>query len=259
MRSSSRHPFLGSARQCREYAADLRSGSLAISERDPQAVRAMFDRIAGRYDLVNTVLSGGTDGGWRRRAARATGLQPGGSALDVACGSGKLTAELARIAGGEGHVVGVDFSPQMLEIARRDHPGIEFLEGDALTLPFGDSAYDASTIAFGLRNLADPVRGLREMQRVVKPGGRSVVLEFVRPPKNLAGAAYRLYLRTLLPAIGGALSGQPAAYRYLSDTVDSYRSLEELRAMAGAAGWSDVRYRGLAMGTVGIVTGTKPA
>jgi demethylmenaquinone methyltransferase/2-methoxy-6-polyprenyl-1,4-benzoquinol methylase len=216
----------------------------------------MFDRIAGRYDLVNTVLSGGTDGGWRKRAARATGLAPGGSAVDVACGSGKLTAVLAGIAGTRGRVVGLDFSPRMLEIARRDHPGIEFLEGDALKLPFADASFDASTMAFGLRNLADPVNGLREMQRVVKPGGRSVVLEFVRPPKNLVGGAYRLYLRTLLPAVGGAISGQPAAYRYLSDTVDSYRTPNELRAMARAAGWASVAYRGLAMGTVGIISGT---
>jgi demethylmenaquinone methyltransferase/2-methoxy-6-polyprenyl-1,4-benzoquinol methylase len=215
----------------------------------------MFDRIARRYDLVNTVLSGGTDRGWRRRAARATGVAPGGAALDVACGSGKLTSELARLAGPNGRVVGLDFSPQMLEVARRDNPGIEFLEGDALALPFGDGSFDASTIAFGLRNLADPVRGLREMRRVVKPGGRSVVLEFVRPPENLVGGAYRLYLRTLLPAIGGALSGQPTAYRYLSDTVDAYRTPDELRAMAAAAGWRSVRFQALAMGTVGIVSG----
>jgi len=215
----------------------------------------MFDRIARRYDLVNTVLSGGTDGGWRRRAARATNLKVGGSALDVACGSGKLTAELARIAGPRGRVVGLDFSPQMLEVAQRDHPGIEFLEGDALKLPFDDAEFDASTVAFGLRNLSDPIAGLREMLRVVKPGGRSVVLEFVRPPQNLVGGAYRIYLRTLLPAIGGALSGQPAAYRYLSDTVDSYRTPDELRAMAMAAGWSHVAYKGLAMDTVGILSG----
>jgi len=215
----------------------------------------MFDRIARRYDLVNTVLSGGTDGGWRRRAARATNLKAGGSALDVACGSGKLTAELARIAGPRGRVVGLDFSPQMLEVAQRDHPGIEFLEGDALKLPFDDAEFDASTVAFGLRNLSDPIAGLREMLRVVKPGGRSVVLEFVRPPPNLVGGAYRIYLRTLLPAIGGALSGQPAAYRYLSDTVDSYRTPDELRAMAMAAGWSHVAYKGLAMDTVGILSG----
>jgi demethylmenaquinone methyltransferase / 2-methoxy-6-polyprenyl-1,4-benzoquinol methylase len=216
----------------------------------------MFDRIAHRYDLVNTVLSGGIDGGWRRRAARATGLKAGGSALDVACGSGKLTARLVSLAGPSGRVVGLDFSPQMLEIARRDHPGIEFLEGDALNLPFDDASFDASTIAFGLRNLSNPIRGLREMLRVVKPRGRAVVLEFVRPPENLAGGAYRLYLRTLLPVIGGAISGQPAAYRYLSDTVDSYRTPDELRAMAHSAGWSHVTYQGLAMGTVGIVSGT---
>ena len=213
----------------------------------------MFDRIARRYDLVNTVLSGGTDSGWRRRAARVTGLIAGGSALDVACGSGKLTAQLARIAGPKGRVVGLDFSPQMLEVARKDHPGIEFLEGDALKLPFEDQSFDVSTIAFGLRNLADPVGGLREMLRVVR--SRAVVLEFVRPPGGAVGTAYRLYLKTLLPAIGGAISGQPSAYKYLSDTVDSYRTPEELRAMAKAAGWTNVRYEGLAMGTVGILSG----
>jgi demethylmenaquinone methyltransferase / 2-methoxy-6-polyprenyl-1,4-benzoquinol methylase len=217
----------------------------------------MFDRIARRYDLVNTVLSGGTDGGWRRRTARATGLTAGGSVLDVACGSGKLTARLAKIAGGGGRVVGLDFSSQMLEVARRDHPGIEFIEGDALKLPFDDGTFDASTIAFGLRNLANPILGLREMLRVVKPGGRAVVLEFVKPPKGPVGSAYRLYLRTLLPAIGGTLSGQPSAYRYLSDTVDSYRTPAELKAMAAAAGWTRVGYVGLAMGTVGIVSGDR--
>jgi demethylmenaquinone methyltransferase / 2-methoxy-6-polyprenyl-1,4-benzoquinol methylase len=213
----------------------------------------MFDRIASRYDLVNTVLSGGTDAGWRRRAARASGLTAGGSALDVACGSGKLTAELARIAGPKGRVVGLDFSPQMLEVARREHPGIEFVEGDALKLPFDDASFDASTIAFGLRNLADPVGGLREMLRAARQ--RAVVLEFVRPPKGPVGTAYRLYLKTLLPTIGGAISGQPSAYKYLSDTVDSYRTPEELHAMAKAAGWENVRYESLAMGTVGIVSG----
>jgi demethylmenaquinone methyltransferase/2-methoxy-6-polyprenyl-1,4-benzoquinol methylase len=219
----------------------------------------MFDRIAGRYDLLNTVLSGGNDAGWRKKAARSSGLTAGGSALDVACGSGKLTALLSKFAGDGGRVVGLDFSSQMLEVARRDHPGIEFLEGDALKLPFEDGRFDASTIAFGLRNLAEPVKGLREMLRVVKPGGKAVVLEFVRPAENVVGTAYRIYLRTLLPAIGGIVSGQPAAYRYLSDTVDSYRTPEELRAMAAAAGWSGVRFEPLALGTVGILSGVKPS
>ena len=215
----------------------------------------MFDRIAHRYDLVNTVLSAGTDAGWRRRAAKTTGLAAGGSALDVACGSGKLTAELARRTGPNGRVVGLDFSPEMLEVARRDHPGIKFVEGDALNLPFDDASFEVSTIAFGLRNLADPVHGLREMLRVVTR--RAVVLEFVRPPQGLVGGAYRLYLKTLLPAIGGVISGQPSAYKYLSDTVDSYRTPDELRAMADAAGWRNVDFRPLAIGTVGIVVGDK--
>ena len=214
----------------------------------------MFDRIAGRYDLVNTVLSGGSDAGWRRRAARATGLHVGGSALDVACGSGKLSAELARIAGPDGRVVGLDFSAEMLAVARREHPSIQFVEGDALHLPFESATFDAATIAFGLRNLADPVRGLSEMVRVAR---RAVVLEFVRPPKGPVGAAYRLYLRALLPAIGGAISGDRSAYRYLSDTVDSYRTPAELGDMAMRAGWSEVRYTGLALGTVGIISGTR--
>ena len=217
----------------------------------------MFDRIARRYDTVNTVLSMGTDGGWRRRAARETGLRPGGSALDVACGSGKLTAELARVAGGAGRVVGLDFSARMLDVARRDHPELEFVEGDALQLPFDDATFDASTIAFGLRNLSDPVRGLREMARVIRPGGRAVVLEFVRPPRGPVGSAYRVYLRSMLPAIGGVISGDRSAYRYLSDTVDSYRTPGEVGDIAMAAGWTDVRFHGLAMGTVGLLSGRR--
>ena len=212
----------------------------------------MFDRIARRYDRVNTVLSLGTDSGWRRRAARETQLRPGGSALDVACGSGKLTAELAGIAGKGGRVVGLDFSPRMLETARHAYPNLEFVEGDALKLPFADASFDAATIAFGLRNLADPVKGLREMTRVAR---RAVVLEFVRPPRGLVGGAYRVYLRTLLPLIGGAISGDRNAYRYLSDTVDSYRTPDELQGMATRAGWRNIRFTALAMGTVGVLAG----
>jgi demethylmenaquinone methyltransferase/2-methoxy-6-polyprenyl-1,4-benzoquinol methylase len=211
----------------------------------------MFDRIAPRYDLLNTVLSGGIDGRWRRQAAAATLLRAGQSALDVACGSGRLTADLAARSAG-GRVVGLDFSPGMLARARADNPALEFVEGDALRLPFGEGEFDAATIAFGLRNLADPRLGLAEMARVAR---RVVVLEFVKPPATAFGALYRFHLRQVLPRVGAALSGAPDAYRYLSDTVDSYRSGEELADLAVAAGWRGVEFRGLTLGTVGLLVG----
>jgi demethylmenaquinone methyltransferase/2-methoxy-6-polyprenyl-1,4-benzoquinol methylase len=226
----------------------------AVKERDPAAVRSMFDRLAGRYDLINTLLSGGSDARWRRAAARATGLPPGGLALDVACGSGKLSLELLKLGGG---VVGLDFSAGMLQVAAARGPGPHYLQGDALALPVADAQFDAATIAFGLRNLADPTSGLAEMRRVVRPGGRMVVLEFVKPRATLAGRGYRFYLTHGLPRIGGLVSGQPRAYRYLADTIDSYRSPEELLELARNAGWGQPGIRLLTLGTVGILTGER--
>jgi demethylmenaquinone methyltransferase/2-methoxy-6-polyprenyl-1,4-benzoquinol methylase len=221
--------------------------------RDPEAVQGMFDRIAWRYDLVNTLLSAGTDRRWRRPAAAATALRPGGRALDVACGTGALTRELARRTTPGGRVVGLDFSPGMLEEARRRAPAMTWMEGDALDLPFGEAEFDAATIAFGLRNLADPALGLREMARVVRPGGRLVVLEFLRPPRGPIGRAYRLYLTRVLPVLGGRVSGDAGAYRYLSETVDAYMTAEQLLALAGAAGWAAPSLRRLNLGTVALV------
>lgn len=225
--------------------------------RDPSAVRGMFDRISRRYDLVNTVLSGGTDQRWRRAAAAAAGIGPGGSAVDVACGTGALTRALADRAAPGGNVVGVDFSPGMLERARRRSPGLAFIEGDALSLPFGDAEFDAATIAFGLRNLADPGRGLAEMARVVRPGGRLVVLEFLRPPGGFVGRAYRLYLTRMLPVVGARVSGDAAAYRYLSETVDAYLAPGEMTDLAVAAGWHEPVIRKLNLGTVALVVGRR--
>jgi demethylmenaquinone methyltransferase / 2-methoxy-6-polyprenyl-1,4-benzoquinol methylase len=214
----------------------------------------MFDRIAQRYDLVNTLLSGGTDQGWRRKAAAASGAGAGGRALDVACGSGRLSAELLATGAS---VVGLDFSREMLRVAAAEVRGAALVRGDALALPFPDASFDAATIAFGLRNLADPVGGLREMLRVIRPGGRAVVLEFVRPRRGVVGGVYRLYLRHLLPRIGGMVSGDAAAYRYLSSTVDSYHTPEELLELARAAAWHEPSFRGLNLGTVGLLTGSK--
>ncbi len=217
----------------------------------------MFDRIADRYDLVNTVLSAGGDQAWRRQAARKAAPPAGGAALDIACGSGRLTAELARLIGPTGITIGLDFSLPMLTVAGRHASGGHFVQGDALALPFPAAFFDTCTNAFGLRNLADPVQGLMEMVRVLRPGGRAVVLEFVRPPRNLVGWAYRLYLTRILPVVGGRLSGDPAAYRYLSSTVDSYRTPEELRELARQAGWGGVELRLLNLGTVAVLSGTR--
>jgi demethylmenaquinone methyltransferase / 2-methoxy-6-polyprenyl-1,4-benzoquinol methylase len=225
-----------------------------LAERDATAVQAMFDRIAGRYDLLNTVLSFGADARWRRRAARAAGPPPDGRALDVACGSGKLTGELRRLAA-RGLVVGLDFSGRMLQVAAAEVPGPRYVRGDGLRLPFADGTFDAVTVAFGLRNFADPERGLCEMRRVLRPGGRAVVLEFVRPRRGPVGAGYRAYLVHVLPRVGGWVSGDPGAYRYLSSTVDDYRTPEELVALATAAGWREARIDLLTLGTVGLLAG----
>lgn len=216
----------------------------------------MFDRIAHRYDLLNTVLSFGSDARWRRRAARSTAIARDGSALDVACGSGKLTAALGRLAP-SGLVVGLDFSAQMLHVAARAAPGPCYVRGDGLQLPFPDDTFDAAAVAFGLRNFADAEAGLREMRRVVRPGGRAVVLEFVRPPSGPVGVPYRAYLRHVLPRVGGWISGEPRAYRYLSDTVDAYRTPAELLELAGRAGWREARIQLLTLGTVAVLTGER--
>lgn len=216
----------------------------------------MFDRIAPRYDLLNSVLSFGADARWRRVAARRARLGPGSSALDIACGSGKLTRELCRRAPG-GLVVGLDFSSRMLGLAARQAEGAVYVRGDGLHLPFPDAAFQAVTVAFGLRNFVDPELALREMLRVLKPGGRALVLEFVRPRPGVVGRAYRAYLRWGLPRVGGLLSGDPTAYRYLSQSVDSYRSASELVEMARSAGWREVGVRLLTLGTVALVEGRR--
>jgi len=145
----------------------------------------------------------------------------------------------------------------MLDGARRRSPGMTWVQGDALELPFGDGEFDAATIAFGLRNLADPTTGLAEMARVVRPGGRMVVLEFLRPPDGLVGRAYRLYLTRVLPVLGGRVSGDVAAYRYLSETVDSYLTPAQLTDLARAAGWGQPSLRKLNLGTVALMTGMR--
>ncbi|MDQ6637068.1 MAG: ubiquinone/menaquinone biosynthesis methyltransferase [Candidatus Dormibacteraeota bacterium] len=225
-----------------------------MAERDPVAVQAMFDRIAGRYDLNNSLLSAASDARWRRTTAKAARLGPQARVLDVACGSGKLAGALQRRAA-EGLVVGLDFSANMLRVAARKQPSVSYLRGDGLNLPFADQVFDAVTVGFGLRNYADPLLGLREMRRVVKPGGRTLVLEFVRPPRGLIGALYRRYLRHVLIPVGGWISGERQAYSYLTDTVDTYRTPEELVELGRQAGWREVELKLLTFRTVGLLSG----
>jgi demethylmenaquinone methyltransferase / 2-methoxy-6-polyprenyl-1,4-benzoquinol methylase len=223
--------------------------------RDTRQVRAMFDRIAPRYDRANTVLSFGRDRAWRRRAADAAALLAGGAVVDIASGTGRLTVALRHRVGSGGRVVGLDFSERMLAVARAAQPSIEWVQGDATRLPFEASSFDAATMAFGLRNLADPERGLAEMKRVVRPGGRLVVLEFLRPPRGLVGRAYGLYLRHGLPRLGGWVAGDRDAYRYLSTTVDSYLTGDELLELAARSGWKRPQLWRLSFGAVGLMRG----
>jgi demethylmenaquinone methyltransferase/2-methoxy-6-polyprenyl-1,4-benzoquinol methylase len=223
--------------------------------RDARQVRAMFDRIAPGYDRANTVLSFGRDRAWRRRAADAAAPAAGGAALDIACGTGQLTLELRDRVGAGGRVVGLDFSERMLAVARTAHPSIEWVQGDATSLPFEDSSFDAATTAFGLRNLADPAKGLSEMARVVRPRGSLVVLEFLRPPHGLVGRTYELYLRHVLPRLGGWVAGDREAYRYLSDTVDSYLTREQMLELADHSAWGSPQLLRLNLGTVAVMRG----
>lgn len=227
--------------------------------RDPQRVRRMFGRIAGRYDLLNRLLSGGVDVWWRRCAVRRMALRPASTVADVCCGTGDLTALLSRRGA---RVVGVDFTGPMLQRTRGKELGrgqTVFVQGDALRLPLRDDAVDAATIAFGLRNLADRRAGLAELRRVVKPGGRILVLEFSLPRGRLVGGLYRGYFRHVLPRLGGWISGDRDAYEYLPDTVQAWPEPEALRAELERAGLEDPGFQRLTGGVACLHWGRVPA
>jgi len=219
----------------------------------------MFDRIAPIYDRMNTLMTAGLDARWRREAVRATGLRPGMSAVDVACGSGALTRMLASWVGPAGTVRGLDVSRAMLgEAERRRTPGDAdtYMIGDALALPLGDASVDAATIAFGLRNVADHRRCLDEMARVTRSGGRVVVLEIATPSGGLGRWIARLWFERLVPLIG-RLAGGGGAYRYLPASVRRYPNPDEIAAHMRAAGLAGVRWRRLALGMVTLHAGRR--
>jgi len=222
-------------------------------------VGAMFDRLAPRYDRMNAVISGFQEPRWRRRAIELAGLQAGMSAIDVATGTGKVAQGLADRVGPFGRIVGVDVSRVMIERARRanaDRVELEFLVGDALALPVEDGAFDAATIAFGMRNLADYEQGFAEMRRAIRPGGRVVCLEAARP-RSLPGRLAWLWFERVVPVLG-SLAGEGAAYRYLVTTVRAYPTPERVAEVMAAAGLVDVRWIPLTFGMVTIHTGRRP-
>jgi demethylmenaquinone methyltransferase/2-methoxy-6-polyprenyl-1,4-benzoquinol methylase len=191
-------------------------------------IRQMFDQVAARYDARNRLFSADRDRAWRRRAARRAALRPGQTALDLCTGTGKLAHELLPFVGRSGRVIGIDFSPAMLEVARRREPQVEFRLGDVTHLSEADASIDAITIAFGLRNLVDRETALGEMFRVLRPGGRLVILEFA-PPRGFLLLVYRFYLSRVMPAVAGLRSANEAsAYRYLAETVQAFPQPAEL-------------------------------
>jgi demethylmenaquinone methyltransferase/2-methoxy-6-polyprenyl-1,4-benzoquinol methylase len=230
-------------------SADARAGTLP----EPQ-VRAMFDRIAGVYDLMNSVMTVGLHHRWRARAADLAALGPGDSALDVATGTGDLAVELARRVGPEGEVVGSDFSERMLELAREKAPRLRFEQGNALALPYDDDSFDAATVGFGARNFSDLAQGLGEMARVVRPGGRVVILEITTPERPPLSWFFRLWFDRLVPLMG-RFAGDPDAYTYLPSSVRRFPNARGLGAAMTAVGLIDVRWLLTAGGIIAIHSG----
>jgi demethylmenaquinone methyltransferase / 2-methoxy-6-polyprenyl-1,4-benzoquinol methylase len=223
----------------------------------------MFDRIAGVYDLMNTAMTAGMHHRWRQRAADRAELQPGDAALDACCGTGDLAIELAARVGPEGTVVGCDFSEPMLELARRkagdrELSQVRFEWADALELPYPDGAFDAVTVGFGARNLANLDGGLRELARVLRPGGRLVILEITQPRRPPLSTFYSLWFDRIVPVLG-TIAGDRGAYSYLPESVKRFPSPLGLAELMESAGLERIRYLLLAGGIIAIHSGARRA
>jgi demethylmenaquinone methyltransferase/2-methoxy-6-polyprenyl-1,4-benzoquinol methylase len=220
--------------------------TVADLDKEPREIAAMFDGVARRYDLTNTVLSFGQDRLWRRATRQALGPRPGERVLDLAAGTGVSTEKLGPDA------VGVDISLGMLRAGQASRPGVTLLAGDALALPFRDGVFDAVTIAFGLRNVHDTGAALREMARVTRPGGRLVVCEFSQPTSSIFKTVYLEYLMRALPAVARRVASNPDAYVYLAESIRAWPDQAGLAAWLAEAGWTRVAWRNLTGGVVAL-------
>ena len=215
-----------------------------------RAVQQMFDGIAPTYDALNRVLSLGIDQGWRRRAVAALGPLAGRRVLDVCAGTLDLSA-LVAAAGAD--VVASDFSHPMLARGRTKLAGAPLVRADALALPFADGSFDRVICGFGLRNLDDAARGLGEMRRVLGPGGRCVILDFFRPRRAVTRAVQTLYNQRVLPLVGGVVSGDKRAYRYLADSIERFATRDDIEILCRAVGFSEARGEDLTLGIASMV------
>lgn len=226
--------------------------------KDPSRVSGMFDQVAGRYDLTNTVLSLGQDQLWRIATTRAIAPARGERILDLAAGTGASAVALAR-SGAD--VVAADFSPGMIAEGRRRHggiPNLTFVEADATNLPFADDEFDVVTMSFGLRNVNEPRAALAELLRVTAPGGRLVICEFSHPPSRAFHRLYDFYNDRVLPVIAKTLSSNAEAYDYLNESIKDWPDQQTLAAWIRAAGWTDVAHRNLSLGIVALHRAVKP-
>lgn len=222
---------------------------------EPAKIRDMFRSISGRYDRANTVLSAGIHHLWRRKAVEWSGVRPGDRVLDCATGTGLLAIAFHR-AGAD--VTGSDFVPEMLEIARRKTSEVKFETGDVTKLAYSDNSFDIASIGFGIRNVDDPVRGISEMVRVVRSGGRVIVLEFGQPQNRAFRALYDLYSSKVLPRLGGAVTGNRAAYEYLERSASSFPSAVAFVDLMQRSGqFASVDYRPLTFGVAWLYRGVK--
>lgn len=232
-------------------------------KREAEKVAGMFSCIGSRYDLLNHVLSLGLDIRWRKRVARETGKNNCRRILDVCTGTGDMALELCRFWRGEAHIEGIDFSRDLLERARKKSResnlghAVTFLEGNAEMLPYDDEMFDAITITFGLRNITNRLKALKEFYRVAKSGACFVCLEFSRPQNPIFSAVYSFYLMKVVPRVSQLLGSDPAAYRYLGDTIKDFPLPPELADQIASAGWRNVSYEILSGGIVAVHKGMK--